>query len=354
VGLRNAFPIVETRSATGMPPEQLRAEVERALAPAGGVLLYEPVASELDAAVRQENIPANWFLGSVDSAAGSRLSREVLRGLSARLAGRLGVQGVAAVAAGDDPFEVSIWLLAAGSGEPEEVAFNTADPSAARRAADQLAAPLPPILRSSLETSVVDLAGVEGAVVIRPGGVGAEAGLVAGDVIVGASTGPVASVADLRAAVAATDPAIGRLSLEVTGSTGESRQINASVAMVIDTIPLRDPSVLYNRGLLDLQGSVRDAVTPVERSTANLNLAIVQMRLGNWGDALASLGQVTLPDGPGVSAGTVAYLRGLCLEAEGRTGEALAAFGEAAQAVDARLGAEGPLVAPLARQRAGG
>ena len=56
-----------------------------------------------------------------------------------------------------------------------------------------------------------------------------------------------------------------------------------------------------------------------------------------------------LPDGPGVSGGTVSYLTGLVLKTAGRTAEAQAAFTKAAASPQARLSAEGALVAPLAK-----
>ncbi|MNC98024.1 Tetratricopeptide repeat protein [compost metagenome] len=82
-----------------------------------------------------------------------------------------------------------------------------------------------------------------------------------------------------------------------------------------------------------------------------MNLAIVHMRLGNWDDAQNELKLAQLPDGPGVSAGTVSYLLGLCLESTGRAAEAQAAFTKAAASPLARLSSDGPLVAPLAQQK---
>jgi len=121
--------------------------------------------------------------------------------------------------------------------------------------------------------------------------------------------------------------------------------------MVVDTMPMRDPSIYYNLALLDLRQRAARAAPQGETAAVNLNLAVVLMRLGNWDDALAALGKVQLPEGAGVSAGTVAYLRGLCLEGAGRTTEAQAAFAAAANAGEARLSSEGPLIAPLARAR---
>ena len=75
------------------------------------------------------------------------------------------------------------------------------------------------------------------------------------------------------------------------------------------------------------------------------------MRLGNWDDAVQTLGTVKLAEGYGVSAGTVHYFMGLCYEALGRTADAQAAFTKAAALGEARLSQEGPLVAPLAQRK---
>jgi predicted negative regulator of RcsB-dependent stress response len=128
--------------------------------------------------------------------------------------------------------------------------------------------------------------------------------------------------------------------------------VNGVLATVADTIPLRDSTLLYNRALLELQDMVGTAPNSVERSAAQLNLAIAHMRLGNWDEALAALKDVQLPEGAGVSAGTISYLTGLAHEGAGRTADAQTAFAKAAAATQARLGADGPLVAPLAQAKA--
>ena len=108
---------------------------------------------------------------------------------------------------------------------------------------------------------------------------------------------------------------------------------------------------LHNRAFIELEETVKSATSSLEKSAAHLNLAIVHMRLANWDEALAELKETQLPDGAGVSAGTVAYLTGLCLDAQGRPTDAQAAFSKAAAATSARLGNDGPLVAVLAQQK---
>jgi tetratricopeptide (TPR) repeat protein len=351
--LRSAFPIVAV-SGPGAEAvlNQLKSDVARVLGPAAGVLIYEPVADELQAAMQAENIPAGWLDGAVTRSE-TALPRDALRDFGRRLAARLGVQGFAAVVAGAERFQVSLGLQALGSGEPEVLSFSTADQASQRVVLDRLAQPLPPITRLSLESSAIDVAGLAGAVVVRAGGVGEAAGLAVGDVITGVNGTTVASVGEFRAAIGTMDEAAA-VTLDVTGPGGTARQVSVTPALAAEVLPLRDSSLLYNLALLSLQELTQTASSPAERSAAHVNLAIVLLRLGSWDEALQSLGQARLGDGPGVSAGTVAYLRGLALDGAGRVVEAQAAFKEAASAPQARLGSQGPLVSPLARLRLSG
>jgi hypothetical protein len=352
VTLRSAFPIVSV-AGTGAPAvlDQLRTDVARVLGPADHVLLYAPDQPTIQAAMQAENVPAGWLQEAVTSSAAA-LPPDVIRDMGRRLAARLGVQGFAAVVADTERFQATVGLLAAGSGTPEIVRVNTADQASVRAALDRLGAPLPPVMRPTIGASVVDVLGVPGAVVVRASGPSVEAGLVAGDAVVGASGSAVQSVADLRAALdqAGASP----MTLDVTaGAGGAATQVTVTPMASADVLPLGDTSILYNRALLELQELTQTATSDAERASAHLNLAVVLIRLGSFDEALQSLGQARLGDGPGVSSGTVAYLRGLALEGVGRTADAQAAFTQAAAAEGARLGSEGPLVAPLARQKLG-
>jgi hypothetical protein len=346
--LRSAFPLVAVKSPASAPADALRASVERALAPSKRVFVYVPDAKELEAAMQGENIPADWL--AIDPNAAPTTPKEVRREIGRKIASKLDVQGVAAITA-VDAYTASLFLLAAGSGEPDVVTVSLQDPAALARTISLLSVPLPPIVQPSLETSVVDLAGVQGAVVVRAGGAGASAGLAVGDVIVGVAGAPVASVAELRTKIAAARPPNLSVALDVRDAAGTARAVTATATLVADTIPLRDRTLLYNGLLVELRDAVARAASPMERSAAHLNLAIAHMHLGNWEDAQAELKDAQFAEGPGVSAGSIAYLTGLCLEAVGRAADAQAAFAKAAAAPLSRLSAEGPLVAPLAQQK---
>jgi hypothetical protein len=345
--LRSAFAVVTARPGSGISAEQLRTNVERALSTARHVMVFSPIDAELQAAIRGETIPPDWLIPARPGDA--RPPREVVRDLGRRIAGRLQAQGVAAIAAGADAYTVTLALLAPGSSEPDVLTINLGDAASRARAFDALAQRLPPFVRPSIETSVVDVAGTAGAVVVRPGGVGAKAGLQPGDVIVAVGGKAVGSVADMQAAIAglrASDAV-----LDIRSPNGTQRSVPGAIAPAADTIPRRDPSRLYNLALLEARASLDAAQTPVAKGAAHLNLALIHMRLLNWEDAISELKAAQLPDGPGVSSGTVAYLLGLCYEAVANLAEAQAAFTRAAASASARLWHEGPFIAPLARQK---
>jgi len=343
--LRPAIPIViATSESATTTTDRLRTALERAFGPAKRLLVYSPVPSELEAAMKAENIPADW-LNPTPGAAGQKLPKEVIRDMARRLAARLGVQGLAATAVGADSASVTFLLLAAGSAEPDILTLSLADPASQGRALERLSASPSVLTRQSIDTTFVDVDGSPGAVVVRTN---AGSGLAAGDVVTSAAGKPVTSVADLRAALAGQPATATTIALEAKGAAGAMKKASPPVTAVVDTLAVRDPLILPNRALLDLQMAYASAPGGIQKAAVAINLAVIQLRLGNWDDALATLKDVQATDGAGVSAGTIAYLNGLAYEGLGRAADAQAAFTKAAASPQARLWFEGPLVAPLA------
>ena len=346
--LRPAIPIVIAASASATTTaDRLLTALEKAFAPAKRLLVYSPVTSELEAAMKAENIPADW-LSPTAGEAGQKLPKEVIRDMGRRLAARLGVQGLAATAVGADSASVTFLLLAAGSAEPDVLTLSLADSGSQSRVVDRLSASPSVLVRQSLDTTFVDVDGTPGAVVVRTN---AASGLAAGDVVTSAAGKPVTSVADLRAALAGQSAASTTIALEAKGAAGAVKKASPAVTTVVDTLAVRDPIILPNRALLDLQMAYASAPGGIQKAAVAINLAVIQLRLGNWDDALATLKDVQATDGAGVSAGTIAYLNGLAYEGLGRAADAQAAFTKAAASPQARLWFEGPLVAPLATAR---
>ncbi len=344
--LRSAVPFVMAQAGAGSTRDQLLTTLEEVLSTARGLLFYAPVTAELDAAMQEEKIPANWLNPHPD-ATDPGLPMEVVRDMGRRLAARLGVQGLATATVGADSNSVTLALLAAGSGEPDLLTLSLSDSASQTRVVDQLGAALPSLVRPWLDAAFIDVLGVEGAVVARAG---EGSGLAVGDVVTSAAGTPITSVAELRVTLASQSPAATTLALEVQGPGTPGREVATPVQLAVDTLPVRDPALLANRALLDLQGEAGAVATGVQRTAASISLALVHMRLRNWDEALAALKDVQLPDGPGVSAGTIAYLRGLAFEGLGSAADAQASFTQAA-ASPARLWLEGPLVAPMAKAR---
>ena len=340
--LRKAFVLIDTAGGAGTLDRALASQVEEAVSDARRVMVFAPLEAELAAA----------RAAAGQTPADPALAIAARRALAETWAGQLDAQGVAWLAPMDGAGEtLGLHLLAAGSGTPDVVPLRLADLASRAAATRALGVAPPAIVRASLEASLVDVTGVTGAATVRvvPGGVSERAGLAVGEVIVAVDDVPVTSAAEIGRAVERVGP--GRaLRLSVASAQGD-RAILVPAAEVADAIPLGDRNLLSNTLLLDMQDTLASAGTPLAQAAARLSLAIAHIRLANWDLALRELDQVTLPDGPGVSAGTVAYLTGLCLTEISRLSDAQAAFRRAVADTGSRLFIGGPPVAPLAQQR---
>lgn len=246
-----------------------------------------------------------------------------------------------------DTYDLS--LLASNSRQPDVIRLGMGDVGSRAAAQRRLGARLPPIVRATLQTTVVDVAGIEGAAVtqVEPGGAGETAGIGPRDIIVGAAGVTVASVSDLAEAVARAEPNA-ELELDIRDDDGMARSASSRVALVPDTIPMADPNLLYNNMLLDLEARAGAESGGLIGAAASLNLVIAHMRLGSWDYAMQALEVTSLPVGPGVSTGTVDYLFAMCLKAIGEVDAAREALRRAADANGALLSVGGPPIKPLA------
>lgn len=341
---------VETRPAfalvgvTGIADPETTAEVvtrvEAALAETPSVLIFSPTPAEMVAAAEDPRLGTAFS----DEEATPARRRELAQAWSEFV----DAQGVAwLVPIVDEVDSYALWLFASNSGQPDVIRLDLGDVGSWAVALRRLAGALPPMVRPTLQTSVVDVAGIQGAAVIRvaSGGAGEAAGLGRGDVIIGAAGVPVGSVADLDDVVAQADPAA-ELSLDIRGDDGLERAATVQVALEPDTIPLADPNLLYNKFLIDLESL--PATGDIAAGATAVNRAITHMRLGNWDYAIPILEGTALPAGPGVSAATVDYLLATCLVEIGEVAAARSALTRAAESGEGRLSVRGPRVAPLA------
>ncbi|TDI12904.1 MAG: PEGA domain-containing protein [Acidobacteria bacterium] len=135
---------------------------------------------------------------------------------------------------------------------------------------------------------------------------------------------------------------------------GADEQIHMDVSWAPEVLGPGRPDVLYNQQLVDLEYEAGGHSNDYSRGVVRLNQAMAFIHFGRYDLALQqSLAKARLPEGQGISRGTVEYLRGWCYEQLGPEyhPEAREAFAAAAAADGATLATHmGPQVAPLAEQ----
>lgn len=196
----------------------------------------------------------------------------------------------------------------------------------------------------------------DGVPVLRvvPGSPAAQAGLQVAEVVSAVDGHPVKRTADLLAAVEGKK-ARDKVALQLTGPAG-ARAVELTLAETPQEIPLNDPSLLYNKVMMDLRQQVEGYPGTETAAFARLNLAICAMHFGDFAAAHEHLlkARAELPSRPGLSQGTALYYLGLALERLGYKKEAVDAYRAAAAFKDATLfNNDGPAVAPLASRRGG-
>ena len=197
----------------------------------------------------------------------------------------------------------------------------------------------------------------EGVPVLRvvPGSPATQAGLEPAEVLTAVEGKPVKQTLDFLSAVEGKK-AKEKLSLQLKGASGAARAVELTLAETPQEIPLNDPSLLYNKVMMDLRQQVDGYPGTETAAFARLNLAICAMHFGDFAAAHEHLlkARTELPTRPGISQGTALYYLGLALERLGYKKEAVDAYRAAAGFKDATLfNNDGPSVAPLAARRAG-
>ncbi len=295
------------------------------------------------------------------------LGRDRRQAISAKLAaggqGVMDVQGVAEVKQ-IEPRKVLLTVLAVGSARPDVIAVNLDDPSAAIARLSEA----PELFEMSVGLQVADVRDIVGAVVVRSLWV-ADKGKAypeRGDIIEGirGADGKLFPVKDVSSFV----EHLGRMNhrdlmvLDVKRSGGERIPIGVMVERRPRLIGLDDQTVLANKRVLDFNLAVLEKEGD-EQTVARLNLAVALMKVEDWPHAIEQLEQVKFEsdlqvaegapkiDRPGVSNGTVHYLRGVCLEKLQRRTEAIAAYEAALKVKGALLTGDGPPISELARAR---
>ena len=358
-------PAVALLGVSGLPEGyrgvDLRLGIEKALAPSKIVTVFSPPAERVQQALKAERLSPGWLAfdrwGRPVGPVASAITPSARLEISQQLARALEVQGVAELTArpGGDRSQFLLTLLAANSAEPDVIELTLEDPTSVRGALTRLDT-LPAFHRPSAGLTVVDVLDVAGAVVatVEAGKAAARAGLAPGDVIVGAAGQPVADGSALSALVARAKPN-DKLAIEARDKAGVVKRAELTISLVPRVVAMSDQSWLFNNLVLALRARlVPSADGSGDDPAIRLNLAVALMRVGNWSDALAELGRVRLPAGPGVSNGTVQYLLGLCHEALGQPADAEKSWRAATADAESLLTEDGPFVKELAERKLGG
>ncbi|HUG54276.1 MAG TPA: PEGA domain-containing protein [Vicinamibacteria bacterium] len=288
---------------------------------------------------------------------GSGTEPDLVRKATEKLAAALEVQGfLVAWLPGERLQRTAVlYLLAAGNTVPDmwDVSFGeSASYMRFLSAVDRKATLYKPW--SGLIT--VDTLLHEGVPVLRvvPNSPAARAGLQVAEVLATVDGKPVTQTTDLLKVLEGRK-AKEKLSLGMKGPSGP-RVVEVTLGETPQEIPLNEPSLLYNKVMMDLRQQVEGYPGTETAAFARLNLAICAMHFGDFAAAHEHLlkARTELPTRPGLSQGTALYYLGLALERLGYKKEAVDAYRAAAGFKEATLfNNDGPAVAPLAARRAG-
>jgi hypothetical protein len=203
--------------------------------------------------------------------------------------------------------------------------------------------------RPSIGMTTIDVADIEGAVVVSADGPSARAGILPGDVITKANAQPVGDTATFNTLLAGRK-ADEDITLEYKDKTGAMKRADVKAFMTPKLFLMTDQTLMINRILVELRARVQTQGDPTEDSVMRLNLAVALARVENWSEARLELQRVKLTDGPGVSNGTVQFLLGVAADRMGNRAEAETAWKAAAQS-NASLTEDGPPIKELAEAR---
>jgi tetratricopeptide (TPR) repeat protein len=282
---------------------------------------------------------------------------DAIRKVTEKLAAALEVQGFLIAVIPEEKLQRTavLHLLAAGNTASDAWTVNLGETASFLRfvsALDQKAT----LYRPWTGLITVDTLILDGPPVLRvvPGSPAAKANVQPAEVVVAADGKPVKRTADLLAVIATKQPQ-DKLKLQLAGGAAP-RTVELALEQTPQEIPLNDPSLLYNKVMMDLRHQVEGYPGTEEAAFARLNLALAAMHFGDFAAAHEHLlkARTELPQRPGISQGTALYYLGLALERLGYKKEAADAYRAAAGAHDATLfNNDGPGVAALASRRSG-
>lgn len=333
----------------------LRVTVQRALESTQSIFVFAPPADAMDRALKAEKLPPEWLAFDATKrpvGVSGEINTTMRKELSAKVAKAFDAQGVASVTIPpkSSPNRVIVSLIGSGSGEPDVLDLSLDRPDTITSAIAQIDRPLV-FQRPSIGLTTIDVADVAGPVVIaiEATGPAGTAGIQPGDVLLKVNDQAVADSAALADLLAAKKPN-DHLAIELKDLKGTAKKADLPVMATPRLIGMSDQTLLANRILVDLRTRLMGITDPLQESIIRLNLAATLIRFEVWSEARTELSRVKLPEGGGVSNGTVQYLLGLCADKLGDRGGAETAW-KAAAASEGLLTEDGPPVRDLAEAR---
>lgn len=286
---------------------------------------------------------------------GSGTEPDVLRKVTEKLASALEVQGFLIAVLPEEKLQRSavLHLLAAGNTISDRWSVNFGEAGAYLRfiaSVDRRAA----LSRPWSGLITVDTLLHEGVPVLRvvPGSPAAQAGVQVGEVLEAMDGQPVKRTADWLVLLEGRK-ARDKVALALRGAAGV-RTTEITLSETPQEIPLNDPTLLYNKVMMDLRQQVEGYPGTEAAAFARLNLALCAMHFSDFAAAHEHLlkARDELPRRPGISQGTALYYLGLALERLGYRKEAADAYRAAAASAEATLlNNDGPAVPALASRR---
>jgi hypothetical protein len=127
-----------------------------------------------------------------------------------------------------------------------------------------------------------------------------------GDIVVSVNGKECADEASFYKALVVPDT---KLQLERAGAS-----LEVVVKVEVTPVVMRQNlnSLSYNSAYLYFLSKIQFPGTDVQKAGAQLNLAMCNLRFRRFEQAFDTLSMIQLPDRPGISAGTVLYLKGVC------------------------------------------
>jgi tetratricopeptide (TPR) repeat protein len=286
----------------------------------------------------------------MESAQGKGISERTLKDLFQALKVELIALAVPGSGLGE---QTELQLYSAWNPIPDRRSFATSGAEGLRRILFALDAPLP-VESAWSGLKLIDVYGSSHPVVlgVTAGSPAAVAGVAAGDLLVSVGASPIQKAGDLLPILrraSAGDDAV--LTVETAGKIHDVRIKYLSTPVLL---AMKDPEILYNKAIADLRQAAATAGDASRRAYAWMNIGVALMHFGRYEEAIRdALRKADLPEGAGISKGTVRYLTALCYEKYGLPNDARAAYLEAAASATATVEShDGPLVAPSARRRA--